>query len=125
VDGITGEGLAYAMESGAEAAEAAALALAAGKPAQATGMYRKRIRYIHTELDKANKLRQFAYSDRLSGIFKDKLANSVTMRQSFFGLLAGEVSYAEIEKRISKQLLGKITGTMSGWPAKLAGRLKG
>ena len=124
VDGITGEGLAYAMESGAEAAEAAALALASGKPAQATGIYRARIGYIHNELDKANKLRQFAYSDRLSGVFKEKLAHSVTMRQSFFGLLAGEVSYAEIEKRISKQLLSKITAKMTGWPSKLARRLR-
>lgn len=124
VDGITGEGLAYAMESGAEAAEAAASALQAGKPAQATGLYRKRISYIHNELDKANKLRQFAYSDRLSGIFKEKLANSLTMRQSFFGLLAGEVSYTEIEKRISRQLLSKITAKMTGWPSKLASKLR-
>ncbi|GGD44650.1 NAD(P)/FAD-dependent oxidoreductase [Sinisalibacter lacisalsi] len=125
VDGITGEGLAYAMESGAEAAEAAAEVLKAGKPAMATGVYRKRIHYIHAELDKANKLRHFEYSDRFSGLFKDKLANSLTMRQAFFDLLAGETTYGEIEKRISKQLIGKITEKMTGWPSRLAGRLRG
>ena len=125
VDAITGEGLAYAMESGAEAAEAAAEALAAGKPAQALGYYRKRISYIHAELDKANKLRHFQFSRAFTGVFKEKLATSQNMRAAFFELLAGETTYGEIEKRISKKLLGKITGTMTGWPARLAGKLRG
>ena len=125
VDAITGEGLAYAMESGAEAAEAAAEALAAGKPAQALGYYRKRIGYIHAELDKANKLRHFQFSRAFTGVFKEKLATSENMRAAFFDLLAGETTYAQIEKRISKKLLGKITGTMTGWPARLAGKLRG
>ncbi len=125
VDGITGEGLAYAMESGAEAAEAASEALKLGKPAQALGLYRKRIKYIHAELDKANKLRHFEFSRSFSGVFKEKLASSQSMRRAFFDLLAGETTYSEIEKRVSKQLLGKITGTMTGWPMRLAGKLRG
>lgn len=125
VDGITGEGLAYAMESGAEAAEAAAEALKAAAPAQAIGIYRRKIKYIHAELDKANKLRHFEYSDRFSGLFKEKLRTSATMRQAFFDLLAGDKTYAEIEKKISRQLIGKITATMTGWPSRLAGRLRG
>ena len=125
VDAITGEGLAYAMESGAEAAEAAAAALALGKPSQALGLYRKRIAYIHAELDKANKLRHFQFSRAFTGVFKEKLATSENMRAAFFDLLAGETTYAQIEKRISKKLLGKITGTMTGWPARLAGKLRG
>ncbi len=125
VDGITGEGLAYAMESGALAAETAAQVLQLGQPARATATYRKRIRYIHDELDKANRLRQFAYSDRLAGVFKEKLANSQNMRQTFFDLLDGKTTYSEVERRISKQLLAKITRKMTGWPTSLAGRLKG
>lgn len=125
VDGITGEGLAYAMESGAEAAEAAAAALKAGKPATALGLYHKRIKYIHAELDKANKLRHFEYSKTFSGMFKEKLKTSTTMRQSFFDLLAGEKTYADIEKRMSKQVLATIGGKMTGWPARLAEKLKG
>ena len=109
----------------AEAAEAAAEALAAGKPAQALGYYRKRIGYIHAELDKANKLRHFQFSRAFTGVFKEKLATSQNMRAAFFELLAGETTYGEIEKRISKKLLGKITGTMTGWPARLAGKLRG
>ena len=125
VDAITGEGLAYAMESGAQAAEAAAEALKAGKPAHALGLYRKRIGYIQAELDKANKLRHFQFSRSFTGLFKEKLRTSDNMRIAFFDLLAGETTYAEIEKRISKQLLGKITGKMTGWPMRLAGKLKG
>ena len=125
VDGITGEGLAYAMESGAEAAEAAATALKAGKASQALGHYRKRIRYIHSELDKANKLRHFEYSERFSGLFREKLASSQNMRAAFFDLLAGQTTYAAIEKRVSKQMIGKVTGALTGWPSRLAGKLKG
>ncbi|GKY89294.1 geranylgeranyl reductase family protein [Sinisalibacter aestuarii] len=125
VDPLTGEGLAYAMETGAEAAEAAAEALKAGKPAEALGHYRKRIKYVETELDKAKKLRQYAFSSKLSGLFREKLSSSVTMRQSFFDLLEGEASYSDIEKRVSKQIMTKITSTMTGWPARLAGKLRG
>jgi len=122
VDPLTGEGLAYAMESGALAAEAAAEALKAGHPDRAFAGYHKRVKYIQGELDKANKLRQYAFSSKLSGIFREKLASSKTMRQAFFDLLEGEASYSDIEKRVSKQLLGKITATMTGWPSRLLGR---
>lgn len=122
VDPLTGEGLAYAMESGAEAAEAAAEALAAGKPERAYDGYFARVRYIQGELDKANRLRQYAFSSPLSKLFRDKLSTSQNMRQAFFDLLEGEATYADIEKRVSKQLLSKITGTMTGWPARLLGR---
>lgn len=125
VDGITGEGLAYAMESGAEAAGAAAEALACGQPARALGLYRQRLRPIHVELDKANRLRHFAYSERLSGLFREKLAHSVTMRQSFFDLLAGETTYGAIERRVSKQVMSRIADGMTGWPSRLARRVRG
>lgn len=122
VDPLTGEGLAYAMESGAEAAEAAAVALKAGNPQGALTEYHGRVKYVQGELDKANKLRQYAFSTKLAGLFREKLASSQTMRQAFFDLLEGEATYADIEKRVSKQLLGKITSTMTGWPARLLGR---
>ncbi len=124
VDGLTGEGIALAMESGAEAAEAAAEAIAAGKPARAYDAYRKRVKYIHTELDKANRLRKIAYSGPASAMFKDKLANSENMRRSFFALLAGEMTYGEIEKKVSKQALGKIAG-LATWPARMARKARG
>lgn len=122
VDPLTGEGLAYAMESGAEAAEAAAEALASGEPQRAYAGYLARVTYIQGELDKANKLRQYAFSSPLSKLFRDKLSTSQNMRQAFFDLLEGEATYADIEKRVSRQLLSKITGTMTGWPARLLGR---
>ncbi len=124
VDPVTGEGLAYAMESGAGAAEAAAEALAAGEKARALGIYRKRIGHIHAELDRANRLRRFQFSGAFAGVFREKLASSENLRSAFFALLAGEASYAEIEKLVSKQMLARITGGVSGWPARLAGRLR-
>ncbi|RME16099.1 MAG: geranylgeranyl reductase family protein [Alphaproteobacteria bacterium] len=124
VDPLTGEGLAYAMETGAEAAEAAAEALKAGAPETALDVYRPRIRYVEHELDKAKRLRQYAFSSTLSGLFREKLTHSQTMRQAFFDLLHGEATYDDIEKRVSKEILAKISRTMTGWPSRLAGKLR-
>lgn len=124
VDGLTGEGLALAMESGAEAAEAAAEAIANGKAGAAIDSYRKRIKYIHSELDKANRLRKIAYSSAAAAMFKEKLATSENMRRSFFALLAGDMTYGELEKKVSKQALSKIAG-LASWPARLTRKARG
>ena len=83
------------------------------------------MKYIHSELDKTNRLRQIAYLDRFSMLFKEKLAASQTLRQAFFDLLQGETTYSEIEKRATRQVLGKVAGTLTGWPSKLTGKLRG
>lgn len=125
VDGLTGEGIAYAIESGALAAEAAAEVLAQGAPASALKRYLKKIAYIHSELDKSNRMRQFAFSSGFRSLFRQKLATSERMRQTFFDLLEGEITYGEIEKIVARQTLVKFGRGFTGWPQKLASRLKG
>lgn len=123
VDGLTGEGIAYAIESGTHAAEAAAEVLVAGTPAQALKRYRARIAYIQTELDKSNRFRQFAFSSAFRPLFREKLATSERMRQTFFDLLEGEITYRDIEKIVARQSLVKFGRGFTGWPRKLATRL--
>jgi geranylgeranyl reductase family protein len=125
VDSMTGEGIAYALESGAEAAVAAGEALAAGKPGQAIDRYLKRVKYIHGELDKSNRLRQIAFSSAMRDRFRGKLETSETMRRTFFELLEGNITYADVEKKVAKQTLKRLGRGFTGWPKALAGRLKG
>lgn len=124
VDSMTGEGIAYAMESGAAAAEAAAEALAAGKPETALKAYQGRVKYIMGELDKSNRLRQIAFSGPLRDIFKQKLATSQNMRMTFFELLEGATDYAEVEKLVAKNAAYKVAKKMTGWPRSVLGKIK-
>jgi geranylgeranyl reductase family protein len=124
VDSLTGEGIAFALESGAHAAQAAAEVLGKGAPETALGVYHKRISYIQAELDKSNRIRQLAYSSSMREAFKGKLGTSTNMRAIFFDLLAGELSYAEIEKRLAKDVLAKLGRGFTGWPKALAAKLK-
>lgn len=125
VDSMTGEGIAYAIESGAEAAASAAGALAADRPGRAIELYRKRVKYIHGELDKSNRLRQIAFSSGLRDLFRTKLETSENMRRTFFELLEGNITYADVEKKVAKQTLARLGRGFTGWPKALAGRLKG
>lgn len=122
VDAITGEGIALAMESGAEAAEAAAEAISAGKPTSADKAYFKRIKYIQDDLAKVRKLRVIAYSSAMRDMFKDRLRHSEFMRSALFDVLAGNATYGLIEKRVAKSAAMKVARGLSGWPRKLVGK---
>ncbi len=69
VDPMTGEGIAYALESGALAAQAVAKALAAGEVAGAGAAYRHALTDIHDDLTQALRLRRYAYARFFSKVF--------------------------------------------------------
>lgn len=122
VDAITGEGIALALESGALAADAAAAALAEGKPARAEKHYFPSIKPIQSELDKVRRIRAVVYSKTFESQFKDRLTHSEWVGTAFFDVLAGKTTYAEVEKRFAQRAFAKALGSLSAWPAKLAGR---
>ena len=122
VDGITGEGIALAIESGAEAAEAAAQVIGEGRPQRADRAYFPRIKYIQTDLEKVRRLRVIAYSSAMRDLFKEKLRTSTMMRSSLFEVLAGNATYADIEKRVAKRAFMSVARGLSSWPTKLARR---
>ncbi len=110
VDPLTGEGIAYALESGELAARVVVDAIANGQPEKAAKSYKRALKPLHTELSRANKLRQIAFSPRFEAVFREKLQNSPRLRQVFFDLLEGKAGYRDIEKRIAReltQMLGK------------------
>jgi geranylgeranyl reductase family protein len=94
VDPITGEGIAYAMESGALAAEAAAQAIAEGRPSRALGRYRRGLRPIHRSLRIAARLRPIIFSDRFGATFGRAFSGGGgTVRRAYMRMLAGQTEY--------------------------------
>ncbi|WP_292025053.1 geranylgeranyl reductase family protein [Maritimibacter sp. UBA3975] len=122
VDGITGEGIALAIESGAEAAEAAAQVIAEGRVQRADRAYVRRIRYIQSDLERVRRLRVIAYKSAMRDLFREKLRTSDLMRSSLFEVLAGEATYADIEKKVAKRAFMSVARGLSSWPSKLSRR---
>ncbi len=121
VDPLTGEGIAYALESGALAAGAIAGALEAGAPERAGQDYLHRLAPIHRDLTQALRLRKFAYSRVFEGVFRKKLQNSHWIRNAFFDLLEGETTYDALERDVmarlkAQGLLGKLGASLVSWP---------
>jgi len=103
VDPLTGEGIAYALETGALAAETAAHAL--DRPTRAATAYFKAIAPLQKELTRVNRLRQIAFRPAFEPRFRTKLAQSDALRTAFFQLLDGELTYRGLERRFASKAL--------------------
>jgi flavin-dependent dehydrogenase len=104
VDPITGEGIAYALHSGAAAALAAAGALAAssgpaasalagGRASGALPAYRRALKPVHRALRMACWLRPLIYGARTRPIFLRAFAASSVLKGAYLNLLAGRIEY--------------------------------
>lgn len=100
VDPLTGEGIAYALESGALAARAAKQALDIGAPDRAIQIYRQSLAPHFAELSNAVFLRRFAFLSKLEPLFRDRLTHSERLRTAFFDLLDGRETYASLRQNI-------------------------
>ncbi|MEI4261038.1 geranylgeranyl reductase family protein [Roseovarius sp. D0-M9] len=96
VDPITGEGIAYALQSGAAAARAAAAALAKGRPSAALPAYRRALRPIHRALRMACWLRPVIFGRRTRPVFLRAFAASSVLKGSYLDLLAGRLEYPKL-----------------------------
>lgn len=108
VDPITGEGIAYALESGRLAAEAARDALARGRPESAADLHRRAMAPIRRSIAWARALRPLLFAPRLAGAFEEMLAASGSPRSSFMELLAGEIDYPRLLRRRALRLSGMV-----------------
>ncbi len=117
VDPLTGEGIAYALESGVYAAQAASEVLGRQAPGRAELVYRKKLQPLHKELSKANRLRNLAFSDSFSEKFKNRLRTSETLCTAFFDLLDGNIGYGDLEKMITRKTLNSLKKSIFDiWP---------
>lgn len=96
VEPITGEGIAFAMQSGLDAAEA--IIEAAGRPALPG--YRARYRAITRDFDHANRLRHLLFPKFCERLFLKALPNSDTLAQKHLQLMADELGYGEYARHL-------------------------
>lgn len=104
VDPITGEGIAYAMQSGHFAAQSAAEAIRDNAPHSALRRYQRKLKPIHTALNWANLIRRVIFSAAFRGYFEQSLKRSGTLRWQFMQLLAGEQEYGQIVFGLTRRL---------------------
>lgn len=114
VDPITGEGIAYAMQSGAWAGEAAIEAIRANHPPRALTLYRQRLRPIHRALFHARWIRQIIFRRGFRDTFFRAFKGSGTVRHQYMRLLAGEIEYPALAWSTFKKVPGFVVRSVTG-----------
>lgn len=118
VDPITGEGIAFAMQSGHRAGLAITRALAEGPcRSDALGLYNADFKRITRPLDHAKLLRFLLFPSAMESRFVKVFPKSKTLPDTFMSLLADEISYAHFERfllgKIGKHLIHSIVSPLS------------
>jgi geranylgeranyl reductase family protein len=114
VDPITGEGIGWAVRSGALAARAAAAAIRAGAPETALDRYRRALAPVHRELAWAGRLRHLVYAPRLRPLFLRVLEREPVVQRRFLALLAGERDYADLGFGSFRRMAGRMLRVAAG-----------
>lgn len=104
VDPITGEGIGYAIQSGALAGQAAAKAIAAGAPKSAFSGYLPATRPIRTAIRCARALRPVIFARRSKPFFASAFQTSRTLKRDYMNLLDGRTEYPQILTRAARRL---------------------
>jgi len=113
VDPITGEGIAYAMQSGYYAAQSV-LEVLNGNIRNVNADYRKRCAVITDELSYAARIRYVLFSATNKELFINALARSVSLPRRYMELMSGDITYRELLGNSGRKFLRmtarKITG---------------
>lgn len=108
VEPITGEGIAFAMQSGHFAAEA--IIAAGGQPAL-TG-YRARYRAIARDFDHANRLRHLLFPELSQRLFLKALPRSETLPLKHLELMADTLGYGDYARHLLARLAKRLGRTL-------------
>jgi menaquinone-9 beta-reductase len=100
VEPITGEGIAFAMQSGYFAAEAICDAATKNAPATALGFYQARYQNIAKAFNHANRLRYLLFPKLSQRIFSKILPRTQSIPRRHMDLMADEIEYADYAKSI-------------------------
>ncbi len=96
VDPVTGEGIAYALQSGQMAAMAVYRAISGGNPGAACGHYVKALAPIHRSIRLARFIRPVIHARHLQPFFKKSFAGSRRLKQEYLRMLSGEIEYPRL-----------------------------
>ena len=111
VDPMTGEGIGHAMDSGRLAAEAAAEALAKGRPEAALAHYARALAPLQRELRDACTLQRVMFGPLTHGLMLRIVAARPSMQRRMLALLAGEIDYADIRRGFFRRLARHAAAT--------------
>jgi geranylgeranyl reductase family protein len=104
VEPVTGEGIAFAMQSASYAAYAIMDAARAGDPQSALGYYRRRYHQLSRLLQQAKWMRYFVFSDLSERLFINVLQKSRSVIHRYMDLAADEMDYVDYSKFLIKRL---------------------
>lgn len=103
VDPITGEGIAFAMESGHLAAQAVIGALQGGEAA--LPRYTRSLRPALRAIGHGKALRHLFFPQAMEGLFRRAIPGSTTLTRLHMDLLAGAIEYPAYTRRVAQRLL--------------------
>ncbi len=110
VDPITGEGIGYAMESGAAASAAIAQAVAAGRPGGAFADYALATLPIRRSMGQARGWRRLIFSGWAKPLFGKAFGRARLLRQGYLDIMAGVRGYEDLAGLMAteaRQALGR------------------
>lgn len=109
VDPITGEGIAHAIGSGHHAARSLISVLSGSKTglADAYGNYYTQ---ITREMDRANLMRNFLFSDCTKALFISALSRTRTMPRHFMDLMSDDITYRDLFSIIQQKAVKLVFG---------------
>jgi menaquinone-9 beta-reductase len=99
VDPVTGEGIAWAMETGHLAGLAAIAAIAAGAPGTAAARHWRTMAMVRKEMARARLLARIVHSPAIQPRCLRMLAASPRLQARFLALLDGQTDYADLGLR--------------------------
>lgn len=108
VDPITGEGIAYAMQSGHYAALSVAAALQTGRPDMALDLYMERYMTITGGLDHAKALRCLIFPEVSSRLFIWVFPKTTSVPGKHMDLMADEIGYGQYSRYIMKGIVRSV-----------------
>ena len=117
VDPITGEGIGYAMESGAAAARAIIEAVGAGAPETAFPRYRRAVAPIFRAIRQARGWRLLIFPDGMKPLFSRAFKRAEALRRGYLDIMAGHREYDD--------LWGLMAAELATVPGRLARRVVG
>ena len=98
VDPITGEGIAYAMQTGHAAALAASVAISNGNPSTALQSYLKEYDKVAQEITQANFWRRFIFPKMIQSTFSWAFADAGTLQRGYLDILSGTKQYNDLPR---------------------------
>ncbi|MDY0152122.1 MAG: geranylgeranyl reductase family protein [Candidatus Cloacimonas sp.] len=111
VDPLTGEGIAYAMQSGNLAAKAIINVLSNTTSESALKQYSKSCEPIRKEIKLAERLSWLVFPKYPERLFLKTFPRTKTIPRRFIDLMSGITSYQEFQRFILSKIVSRLTGS--------------